>query len=58
MQFRWVIGITLWTVLSGPIIARPQSALRPVRPHANATLVESDASQTEAEGRPSGAHRE
>lgn len=28
MQFRWAIGITLWTMLSGPIFAPPQATLR------------------------------
>jgi hypothetical protein len=23
MQFRWVIGITLWTVLIGPVLGPP-----------------------------------
>jgi hypothetical protein len=44
MQFRWVIGITLWTVLIGPVLgpplprssdnaaARPPSVSKPV-PH-------------------------
>lgn len=38
MQFRWVIGIALWTILSGPIFAPPQSVLRPPRPQATAAL--------------------
>lgn len=28
MQFRWVIGIVLWTILSGPVFAPPQSGPR------------------------------
>lgn len=28
MQFRWVIGIALWTILSGPVFAPPQSGPR------------------------------
>jgi hypothetical protein len=27
MQFRWVIPITLWTMLSGPVLARPKPPL-------------------------------
>ena len=36
MQFRWVIGIALWTILSGPIFAPPQAKLRSVRAQAEA----------------------
>ncbi len=28
MSFRWVVGITLWTLLSGPIFSGP----RPIPP--------------------------
>ena len=34
MQFRWVIAITLWTILSGPVFAPPPSALQPGRERA------------------------
>jgi hypothetical protein len=28
MRFRWIVGITLWTCLSGPILVQPfQAAL-------------------------------
>ena len=36
MEFRWVAGLTLWTMLSGPILSQPSnprpavSAARPV----------------------------
>jgi hypothetical protein len=26
MEFRWLIFLTLWTMLSGPILARPVAA--------------------------------
>ena len=32
MQFRWAIGIALWTMLSGPIFAPPQCATNQARP--------------------------
>ena len=33
MEFRWVAGLTLWTMLSGPILSQPA----PQRPSALAT---------------------
>ena len=27
MDFRWVVGLTLWTLLSGPVLVQPRSAL-------------------------------
>jgi hypothetical protein len=34
MDFRWVIGLTLWTLLSGPVLVRPKAAYssRPAEP--------------------------
>lgn len=29
MEFRWVAGLTLWTMLSGPILSQPSPAARP-----------------------------
>jgi hypothetical protein len=29
MEFRWVIAITLWTMLSGPVFAIQTTAPRP-----------------------------
>jgi hypothetical protein len=26
MQFRWVVAIVLWTILSGPVFTRPANA--------------------------------
>jgi hypothetical protein len=32
MQFRWVIPITLWTLLAGPVLVRPRTPA--ASPHA------------------------
>jgi hypothetical protein len=29
MEFRWIIFLVLWTLLTGPIMARPTSATSP-----------------------------
>jgi hypothetical protein len=29
MQFRWIIAIALWTILSGPVFTRPPRATPP-----------------------------
>jgi hypothetical protein len=29
MEFRWLIFLTLWTALSGPVLARPALKTRP-----------------------------
>jgi hypothetical protein len=30
MEFRWVAGLALWTMLSGPILSQPTPARPPV----------------------------
>ena len=42
MQFRWVVGITLWTFFSGPAAGPPPASLPPAR--ARAATVERDPS--------------
>jgi hypothetical protein len=37
MEFRWVAGLTLWTMLSGPILSQP-SPQRPAAAQARAVL--------------------
>jgi hypothetical protein len=32
MEFRWVVFITLWTMLSGPVLAPPGNASSPSKP--------------------------
>jgi hypothetical protein len=29
MQFRWIIAIALWTILSGPVFTRPPKSTPP-----------------------------
>jgi hypothetical protein len=37
MEFRWVAGLTLWTMLSGPILSQP-SPQRPSGAMAHPTM--------------------
>jgi hypothetical protein len=41
MQLRWAILIALWTMLSGPVFARPRP---PTIAHANQVTMRSDSS--------------
>lgn len=54
MQFRWAIGIALWTILSGPIFAPPQSVLRPSPPPAAAATERPEAVSSQTTAAPSG----
>jgi hypothetical protein len=47
MQLRWAIPITLWTMLSGPVLARPRP---PVQDHAKHLAMKSDSSGQRAKG--------
>jgi hypothetical protein len=31
MQFRWIIAIALWTILSGPVFTRPPKTTPPAQ---------------------------
>jgi hypothetical protein len=31
MQFRWIIAIALWTILSGPVFTRPPKSAPPAQ---------------------------
>jgi hypothetical protein len=46
MQFRWIIAIALWTILSGPVFTRPPKTVPPAQAAAAASDVKLSDSQS------------
>jgi hypothetical protein len=46
MQFRWIVAIALWTILSGPVFTRPPKTVPPAQAAAASSDVKAPHSQS------------